>query len=698
MSDASIPSPEKSRQPSSVTDLTISTIFAADGLLSTVLPAYQHRPGQHQLAEAIVQAIEAGTSLGVEAATGIGKSQAYLAALIASDTQAIISTETKVLQDQLREKDIPALAQALGRPINAVVIKGRSNYVCELEFQRFEMDMDAEQDRGLFHHPADAVLWPEIHAWVLRERDAKGLAELDAAPFDIPEEIRREITTDHDRCLRRKCPLVGSCFAERAKAQAKTADLVIVNHHLLLLDGLLTGQLLPAMHVVVIDEAHALEEVASSVFSTSITLARWTWLRRQFQKLSSPLADTVAELLSDIKTTEAHLDMDCWLDEGAQALSTAHASAEIRFTQWAMALGERHSMPMPEAPELAPQMRTVAGLLRRILAAATLADVKAETLAIWERLKSAADSLAAALTHAFEDPPSNDLVRFVEMSGHWPVARLVPIDVSDELRTALWDRHESVIATSATLTTGGNFDFWRERVGAPEELRTLVLPSPFQFQRQARLYLPRPGKSYEPCYPGRNGYEPYIDRMTDTLTGLIQASGGRALILCTSYRAMQCFADRVRPHIPWRMLVQGEASRHALLREFTRDVHSVLFATKSFWQGVDVAGESLSLLVIDKLPFPSPDDPVFEAQCAMIDRERQGLSFSKLSLPIATLAIRQGFGRLIRRVSDRGVVALLDGRLQTKGYGPYMLRSLPPAPRIYRLEDVEAFFAEGGDR
>jgi ATP-dependent DNA helicase DinG len=270
--------------------------------------------------------------------------------------------------------------------------------------------------------------------------------------------------------------------------------------------------------------------------------------------------------------------------------------------------------------------------------------------------------------------------------------------VSNELRTALWDRYDSVIATSATLTTGGTFDFWRARVGAPESPRTIALPSPFHFARQVRLYLPRPGKDFEPSYPGQDSYEAYMDRITDTLTGLIQVSEGRALILCTSARAMHEFAEQVRPQTPWTVLVQGEASRPMLLREFTNDITSVLFATKSFWQDVDVAGESLSLLVIDKIPFPSPDDPVFQAQCAMINRERQGVSFSKLSLPIATLAIRQGFGRLIRRVSDRRVVALLDGRLHTKDYGQYILRSLPPAPRIERLEDIARFLGKGGAR
>jgi ATP-dependent DNA helicase DinG len=688
---------EDPRQPSSAdVPLNTSIIFSPNGLLSKTLEGYQYRPGQQQLADAIVHALEADTSLAAEAATGIGKSQAYLAALVMSDTQAVISTETKVLQDQLRDKDIPTLAKALGRPIDAVVIKGRSNYVCEMEFRKLEVD--AGYGQAIFHTSAHARLWPALLDWVEQQRTVKGVAELDEVPIDLPEEVRSQITTDHDRCLGHKCPLVAVCFSERARARAKTADLVIVNHHLLLLDGLLDGQLLPARDAVVVDEAHALEEVASSVFSTRIGMRRWTWLQRQFHKLASPNADTVTQLLDAAKTTDAQRDFDRWLDDVAKALDEAHNSAETRFTQWATALGERRSMPIPGAPELAPQMRHVRDLLRRIIAAATLAEVGEETLLLWDRLKRAAEHLSNDLTRAFEESPTEKLVRFIEMSGHWPVVRLVPIDVSGELRQILWGRKGPVIATSATLTTGGDFEFWREHAGAPKDLWTLALPSPFNFKQQARLYLPRPGATYEPAYPKQDGYEAYVERMVTTLTGLIHAAEGRALILCTSYRAMQLWADRVRPEIPWRMLVQGEASRPTLLREFTRDVHSVLFATKSFWQGVDVAGESLSLLVIDKLPFPSQDDPVFEAQYAMIDRERPGLSFTKLSLPIATLAVRQGFGRLIRRVTDRGVVAILDGRVQTKTYGKYVLRSLPPAPQIARLEDVEAFFAEGGTR
>lgn len=692
MSEQRVTHQPKKVHPQKVKPVDIPAIMGENGLLAQVLPTYHYRPGQQQLAEAIVHAMEAKTSLAAEAPTGIGKSLAYLAAVVTHDAQAIISTETKVLQDQLYDKDIPLLERALGRAIHAVVMKGRSNYVCELEFHQLE-DAAGAGD-AIFRSEAQAHLWPALRDWVVQQRNLKGLAELDDAPIDIPEQVRAQITTDHNRCLHHKCPFIGSCFPERARAAAKTADLVIVNHHLLLLDGWLDGQLLPAVDVIIADEAHALEEVASSIFSTKISLARFTWLQRQFLKLSSPMADTVSELLAAAKSTNAQRDFDRWLDEIAQALESVHRSAETHFTSWASALGERRSMPIPDAPDLAPQMTHIKDLLRRLIALALLAKVSETTLTLWERLKRAADHLADDLTHAFVDPPSEKLVRFIESVGHGVAVRLVPVDVSEQLRRVLWNREETIIATSATLTTGGDFDFWGARVGAPDKLWTLALSSPFQFQHQARIYLPRPGTAYEPSYPKQSGYPAYIDHMTDTITRLIQASEGRALILCTSHRAMRLWSERVRPLIQWPVLVQGETSRPLLLRQFTNDIHSVLFATKSFWQGIDVAGESLSLLVIDKLPFPTPDDPVFEAQCSQIDRERQGLSFSKLSLPIATLAIRQGFGRLIRRVSDRGVVALLDGRLQTKGYGRYILGSLPQAPRIYRMEDVVRFFGE----
>jgi ATP-dependent DNA helicase DinG len=289
--------------------------------------------------------------------------------------------------------------------------------------------------------------------------------------------------------------------------------------------------------------------------------------------------------------------------------------------------------------------------------------------------------------------------RFLEkIEGRFPriTMRVIPIEVADLLRAAVWDRASTVIAVSATLQTGGNFDFWMSRVGAPMNTETLAIPSPFNFREHARLFLPRPAEAFVPVAPTHKDYPGYTDAMVDTIIGLLNASQGRALVLCTSYRAMQLWVERVKPVVSYRTLAQGDYPRQVLLEMFRDDVDSVLFATRSFWQGIDVSGESLSLLIIDRLPFAMPDDPVFKARAEILDRERPSQSFSRLSLPQIVLDIRQGVGRLIHRASDTGVIALLDGRISIKGYGSYVLRSLPPAPRIYSVQAVARFFGQGG--
>jgi ATP-dependent DNA helicase DinG len=294
-----------------------------------------------------------------------------------------------------------------------------------------------------------------------------------------------------------------------------------------------------------------------------------------------------------------------------------------------------------------------------------------------------------------EDP---NTARFLEkIEGRFPhiTMRVVPIEVADLLGAAVWNRPSTVIAVSATLQTGGNFDFWMSRVGAPTDTETLAIPSPFNFRDHARLFLPRPPEAFVPVPPAHKDYTRYAHTMIQTMIGLLNASQGRALVLCTSYRAMQRWVERVAPAISYRTLVQGDYPRQVLLEMFRNDVDSVLFATRSFWQGIDVSGESLSLLIIDRLPFAMPDDPVLKARAEVLDRERPGQSFSKLSLPHMVLEIRQGIGRLIRRATDTGVIALLDGRLTIKGYGSYVLRSLPPAPRIHSLEAVARFLGGG---
>jgi ATP-dependent DNA helicase DinG len=696
---ASLPQSSAHRQ------LSIQDILGPGGLLSEILPGYESRPGQMKLAEGIDAAIEAEHHLIAEGATGVGKSLAYLIPAIRSGQKVIVATETTLLQDQLALKDLPLLQHILPEPFTFATIKGRSRYVCELEFQRFALDV--QQQMALFQSPENSAIFDLVERWVQDEREHEGVAELDASGTAIPPEITQRITTDARHCMGRECPFVKQCFAERAKARAKEADVVIANHHLVLLDAALRAQsdggvtLLPEREVLILDEAHHLEETATSVFGIDITVARWRWLQAQFSRLRHTIPDTVEAFFALADQGEP-VPFDTLLDQAYQTLHEAVTQADMLFADWLDVIGDRRSMPIPEAATgLLQATQASIASLRQLIGGAKQANLEAETLLRWRRVLQAAEHLASDLQQAVTMPDDPNTARFIEkIEGRFPriTMRVVPIEVADVLRVAVWDRASTVIAVSATLQTGGNFDFWMSRVGAPTDTETLAIPSPFHFRDHARLFLPRPPVAFVPVPSTHKDYGHYTDAMVETMIGLLNASQGRALGLCTSYRAMQGWVERVAPAIPYRTLVQGDYPRHILLDMFRDDVNSVLFATRSFWQGIDVSGESLSLLIIDRLPFAMPDDPVFKARAEVLDRERAGLSFSKLSLPQMVLDVRQGVGRLIRRATDTGVIAVLDGRLSVKGYGAYVLRSLPPAPRIHSIDAVARFFAEGGVR
>jgi ATP-dependent DNA helicase DinG len=683
----------------------IAAIFAPGGVLAQALPSFEPRPGQQQLAETIIKAIDEETHLVAEGATGVGKSLAYLIPAILSRAKVIVATETTLLQDQLALKDLPFLKHTLPVPFTFTTIKGRSRYVCELEFQRFALDV--QQQTALFELPENIAIFDLVERWVRWEREHEGVGELDASGIAIPPAIAQHITTDARHCLGRECPMVKQCFAERAKARAKEADVVIANHHLVLLDAVLREQsdgsvtLLPERDVLILDEAHHLEETATSVFGTEITGARWRWLLTQFSRLRKAMPDTVEELLA-MADERNPVELDTLLDEVYQALHEALTQADTLFTEWLEAIGDRRSMPIPDnAVRLLSSTQASVMSLRQLIAGAKQAKIEAETLLSWRRVLQAAEHLMGDLQQAVIGPGDANTAQFLEkIEGRFPLVtlRVIPIEVDDLLRAAVWDRSPTVIAVSATLKTGGSFDYWMGRAGAPIHTTTVTIPSPFNFRDHAKLFLSRPPEAFIPVPPNHKEYRRYTDAMADTMIGLLNASHGRALVLCTSYRAMQEWAQRVGPSIPYRTLVQGEYPRQVLLEMFRDDIDSVLFATRSFWQGIDVSGESLSLLIIDRLPFAMPDDPVFKARAEILDREQPGQSFSMLSLPRMVLDIRQGVGRLIRRASDTGVIALLDGRISVKGYGPYVLRSLPAMPRIHSVQAVAHFFAERGSR
>jgi ATP-dependent DNA helicase DinG len=459
--------------------------------------------------------------------------------------------------------------------------------------------------------------------------------------------------------------------------------------------------LLPERDVLILDEAHHLEETATSVFGIEITGARWRWLLTQFSRLRKALPDTVEELLA-MADARGPVELDTLLDEAFQALHEALTQADTLFTAWLETIGDRRSMPIPDdAIGLLRSAQASVMRLRQLITGAKQAKLEAETLLSWRRVLQAAEHLMGDLQQAVTESDNPNTARFLEkIEGRFPrvTMRVIPVQVADLLTEVVWDRGSTLIAVSATLKTGGNFDYWMSRVGAPAHAVTMTIPSPFNFRDHTRLFLPRPPEAFVPVPPNHTDYRRYTDAMVDTMIGLLSASRGRALVLCTSYRAMQEWVERVRGSIPYRTLVQGEYPRQVLLEMFRDDVDSILFATRSFWQGIDVSGESLSLLIIDRLPFAMPDDPVFKARAEILDREQPGQSFSMLSLPRMVLDIRQGVGRLIRRASDTGVIALLDGRISVKGYGPYVLRSLPAMPRIHSVQAVAHFFAERGSR
>ena len=686
-------------------------IFGPNGLLARGLPGWESRPGQGQLAEAIQTAIINESSLVAEGPTGIGKSLAYLIAILNTGQQALVCTATKVLQDQLAHKDLPMLQSIWPKPFSWAVLKGRENYVCRHDYNRLQDQADGDE-APLFESDIDVEMWPQLQAWIAAEDAQDGVADLDTIPLALSGQLRAEITVDAQRCLGKQCPSFDSCFVERAKHRAEDATIVIANHHLLLLDGLTRAHtedaigLLPARDIVILDEAHNLEDVATAVLGTRLTAARWRWIESHFQQLTMGQIpahpDALFALTDNPLDDDVEHHLDDVLNHATQVIVDGVAQVTNRFRQWLHAMREATWEPMPaDVGELSDLTRPMVTAMRQVLHLAVRAGWSVDTLAELRRLIGVCETLAADAALA-AGPDDGRYARYLaKEGGRFPYAtvNVSVISVAEPLERLLWARYQTVIALSATLRTGGSFDYWLTRVGCLTDANTLACPSPFDYRQQARLFLPQPPRAYVPYQPSQEQYPAYEARMIETIGGLLKASEGRALVLCTSLRAMRTWADALRDTLSWRVLVQGDGPRAHLLQDFAADVHSILFATKSFWQGVDIPGESLSLLIIDKLPFATPDDPIVAARAAAIDRAHgAGASFGRLSLPTAALALQQGMGRLIRRATDKGVMALLDGRVLTKNYGAYLLRSLPSMPRIHTLVAVEAFLVPEGDR
>jgi ATP-dependent DNA helicase DinG len=601
--------------------------------LAAVRPGWEARPGQLAMARAVAAALDGAHPLLVEAGTGTGKTLAYLVPAALSGKRVVVSTATRALQEQLWLKDVPLLAAEL--PFTAAVLKGIGNYVCR---RRYAESADDDPDLAL------------VSEWL--GRTATGdRAELAAVPDDAP--VWRRVTTAPDARLGPRCPFFERCFVTQARRAAGKAQIVIVNHHLFFADLALRARypgaaILPAYDAVIFDEAHAIEEVATEHFGISVSPSR---------------------LAALVRDADADAALAARGEELFAALRARFGADEVRA---------RLPDDLFEGPRRDAWFRLDAGLEELSLRSARRASESDDEAAA--ALARRAEALRADLA-AIADG-GGKRVRWAETRGRAVLLHASPIDVAPLVREHVVEATGAVVFTSATLGADGRFDYVRERLGLDEPAE-LAVESPFDYPRQALLYLPR--DLPPPDDPG------FAAAALARTVELIDITGGRALLLYTSWRSLRAAVGALRGRVAVPVLVQGEAPRGALLDSFRADVGSVLCATASFWEGVDVPGEALSLVVVDKLPFQPPDDPLAAARAARVEARGQD-PFRAHQVPRAALALKQAFGRLIRRRDDRGIVAVLDQRILTRAYGAAFIATLPPAARTSALEQVRRFW------
>jgi ATP-dependent DNA helicase DinG len=664
----------------------VRQVFDADGSLAQAIPAFEPRAGQQQMAAAVAAVFADGGTLLVEAGTGTGKTLAYLAPAILSGQRTLVSTGTKNLQEQIFFKDLPILRDALPVAFTATYMKGRGNYLC---LHRLETMAQATEPAG--RSAADAerqILIPLIERWAMTTTTGDR-AELE----DLPEEwpLWNEIAASSENCLGSTCPRHDECFVTRLRQQAAESDVVIVNHHLLCADAAVResayGEVIPACTQLVIDEAHQLEDVATQYFGLSLSSFRLEELARDTERLlnAGRVADERGALTRAIGLVRTHgrAFFDALLalrDEPAVRTGRA-ADERFRVTPDVLTDAGEEAAGLGGALDLLEaslQLAKPDGRATRLIEAEAPQpeDVQEDLQALARRAGEVREELRR-LVRA-DDP---DYVYYLETRGRGLFLRASPIDVSAIVGDHLLDRMRSTVLTSATLAVEGSFSYARTRLGL-RGARELLLPSEFDFARQAILYLPR--RMPDPRSAG------FADAAGREIVDILKRTRGRAFVLFTSYAMMRRVQALSAAALDFPQLMQGQAPRSILLRQFRATPHAVLFATASFWQGVDVIGEALSCVIIDRLPFASPGDPITAARIEAV-ASRGGQPFGEYQIPLAILALQQGLGRLIRHRDDRGVLAILDPRLRTMAYGPRFLSALPEAPVTHDLEAIDAF-------
>jgi len=633
--------------------VSLQEVFAAEGPLAERVAGFRLRPQQLEMAEAILAAIEQCGVLVAEAGTGTGKTFAYLVPALLAGGKVIISTGTKTLQDQLFDRDLPAVREALRSGTTLSLLKGRANYVCLYRMRRAAESGMRSPDE------ARQLRRIEQFAAVTTTGDRADLADV---PEDAP--VWAHATSTRENCLGQNCPDYRDCFVMRARRNALAADVVVVNHHLFFADLALrdegVSELLPACNTVVFDEAHQLAETARLFFGETVSSAQLAELARDARMElraaggASPELDALANRL----------------EKAARDLRLAFGEAPGRMA-WAQAL---------QLGNFADALTKLREALQAIDEPLGAQAERSEGLGACAARAGAALSILARL---FEGDAASD-VRWVEVFSHTVQLHVTPLSASDLFRRQMADHPRAWIFTSATLAVGNDFGHFVRELGL-DAAGSRRWASPFDFPRQALLYLPK-GLPEDP------NHSAFVDAVIDAALPVLRASGGRAFLLFTTLRALRRAAERLRGEITYPLLVQGSGSRSELLARFRSLGNAVLLGSQSFWEGVDVRGDALSLVVIDKLPFAPPDDPVLAARIEAV-RSRGGNPFNELQLPQAVLQLKQGAGRLIRDEADRGVLMLCDPRLLTKPYGKRILQSLPPMRLTRQLGDVEDFFA-----
>ena len=642
------------------------------GALADALPGFVPREAQQRLSAAIADAIVDTGTLLAEAGTGTGKTYAYLVPALLSGRKTIISTGTRALQDQLYHRDLPRVRDALGIGHKSALLKGRANYLC-----RYRMEQAKGEPKFASKEQVGQFL--RIVTWSGRTRFGD-LAELEDMPEDSP--VYPLVTSTNENCLGNECPFWGECFVVQARQRAQAADIVVVNHHLLLADLALKqegfGEILPGAQTFVVDEAHQLPELAAQFFGEGLGARLLVELARDVINECRETSGALAALQAPAQQLEhvtryLRAAMDNLPIRGTRDRALSEPTVESAFDSLGDALRN-----LIEA--IAPWRETGPGL-----DATHARAVEAEArLSRWcEAWNRDDDTNLEALDERSPDPGS-DNVYWYELTPRGFRLQRTPLDVSGPLRRHREQSRAAWIFTSATLAVGGEFTHLSKRLGLWEP-ETRLEPGPFDWPHQALLYMPK--MMPEPSAFG------FTEAVLEAVLPVLRASQGRAFLLFASHRALREAARilRERGDIPWPLFVQGEAPRGQLLQQFRDSGHGVLLGTASFREGVDVAGDALSVVVIDKLPFAAPDDPVFEARLDAV-RRSGGNPFRDEQLPQAVIALKQGAGRLIRTIDDRGVLVLCDPRLLGKSYGRIFLDSLPPMPRTRHIGDVEAFF------